>query len=149
MAGILSGEAFAPGLDSAVARLIEIARLLRLTAGDPSQAERNTRTVNNLAVTDTAIVGGSLQPWWDQTVDYSTAIVTFTEASGRLRYSIDGQPPQPDGSSGVQIPSGGGILTVRGAQNIRDFQVVGETGQSGNMTVQLFQAPSFSLQGAL
>ena len=149
MAGVITGEAALPGLAEAVNRLGEAVRLLRLSAGDPSQAERNTITENNVSVTDAAVVGGTTQPWGSRTVDFSTMVVTLTEASGRLRYSIDGTPPQPDGSSGVQLPSGGGVLTVEGAENIRDFQIVAETGQSGNMTVQLFQAPAFSLQGAV
>lgn len=149
MAGTLAGEAILPGLAETVTRLGEVARLLRLSAGDPTQAERNTITENNVTVTDAAIVGGTTQPWGSRTVDFSTMVVTVTEASGRLRYSIDGTPPQPDGSSGVQLASGGGVLTIEGAENIRDFQIIGETGQSGNLTVQLFQAPAFSLAGAL
>jgi hypothetical protein len=145
MSATIEGQGSIPGLVTLVGKLREVIDLLRLSAGDPTLAERNVRTAGNVAITDTAIVDGATQPWGDLSQIYSTMIVTFTQASGRLRYSIDGENPQPDGSSGVQIASGGGIYTIRGSENIRSFKVVGETGQSGNATFQLFQAPGFTV----
>lgn len=142
----MADELFPPGTQQqwwipALARIVDLLRSLitlsRFSAGDPEYAERCVLTSAPTAVTDAAAVPASDRAL-DESDVFSTCIITFTETSGRGRYRIDG--PNPTQTIGVQIPSGGGELTIIGAWNIRSFRVIGEAGQALNFTAQLFKA---------
>lgn len=64
-------------------------------------------------------------------------VITFDATSGSGRYRIDGASPTPAGA-GVGIPSGGVVLTITGANNIRNFKMVAETGQTLKFARYLF-----------
>jgi hypothetical protein len=66
-------------------------------------------------------------------------LIQFTQASGSLRYNISGRQPTA-GGRGFQFPSGGGMLEINGAENIRNFMVIAETGQTGDFVPMLFKA---------
>lgn len=134
----LEGTFQAPGFWGAIQTIIS---LLRLTANDPSQAERCVFTSAPTAVTATAIV--TIAQAQDRSKTYSTLILWFTSGSGSGRRTIDGSQPTAAGTQGVQIPAGGGQYTIRGAENIRNFQLIAETGQSMSFTAELFQAATF------
>lgn len=56
-------------------------------------------------------------------------ILTFETASGSGRFRIDGGTPTP--TQGTQIPSGGGFtLTIPGIEQIRNFRMIAEGGQT-------------------
>lgn len=55
--------------------------------------------------------------------------ITFDSTSGTGRYMINGQIPTAAGG-GIFIPSGAGVLRVLGGQNIRNFRMIAETGQT-------------------
>lgn len=115
-----------------------IEQLLRLIAGDPSQAERAVFTSAPVAVSDTVIT--VIQQAQDFTQVYSTALLTFTAGSGSGRRTLDGSAPTATGSQGVPVPAGGGTLEIHGADNIRGFRIIGETGQALSFTAELFQS---------
>jgi len=142
----MAGELFPPGTQPqwwvpALAHIVELlgrlVHLTRFTANDPETAERCVLTSEPTAVTDAAAVPASERAI-DEDQIFSTCILTFDEASGRGRYRLDG--PNPTQTVGVQIPSGGGELTIVGAWNIRSFRVIGEAGQALQFTSQLFRA---------
>lgn len=115
----------------------DIIQLLRLIAGDPILAERAQLLIDATTVTDAAIV--TIPETQDFARTYSTMVLRFTVASGNGRYDITGGNPTQ--TRGVQIPTGGGELTIRGAENIRRFRVIGEVGQVLNFSGFLFSSP--------
>lgn len=118
---------------------------LAYMGGDPERAERAILLSDAIPVTDTALA------FYEEAIDrsktYSTMILQFTQASGSLRYDITGRNPTAAGR-GFQFASGGGPLTIRGAENIRNFRVIAETGQSGNFTAMLFKASLWNTERA-
>ncbi len=126
------------GLWSRIAKtLVSILDTLRYMGGDPERAERAIFLGDAQAVTDTAIT--FVEQAVDRSQVWSTMILQFTQASGSLRYDITGRGPTAAGR-GFQFASGGGPLTIVGAENIRNFRVIAETGQAGNFTPMLFKA---------
>jgi hypothetical protein len=55
-------------------------------------------------------------------------VLTFDAASGSGRYRIDGPPPTP--TTGIAIPAGGVVLTITGADNIKNFKLTAEALQT-------------------
>lgn len=53
---------------------------------------------------------------------FSSLVITFDQASGLGNYRVDGTPASP--TVGVEIPAGGGILTIQGSDNIKGFSMV-------------------------
>jgi hypothetical protein len=53
---------------------------------------------------------------------FSSLVITFDQASGAGSYRVDGIDALP--LTGVEIPAGGGILTIQGSDNIRGFSMV-------------------------
>lgn len=60
--------------------------------------------------------------------DFYQLVLTFDAASGSGRYRIDGPPPTP--TIGVAIPAAGVVLTITGADNIKNFKMIAEAGQT-------------------
>lgn len=75
------------------------------------------------------------------TQNFTTAFIAFDVASGAGRYRSDGPFPDPAGAptDGLPIPTGGYTLTITGADNIRDFAVIAETGSTLNMSIQFYK----------
>lgn len=59
---------------------------------------------------------------------FSTLVCVFETSSGSGRYRIDGRAPTP--TIGVQVPSGGVVLTIPGMDNITNFRLMAEAGQT-------------------
>lgn len=55
---------------------------------------------------------------------FSSLVITFDQASGAGFYRIDGVPASP--TVGVEIPAGGGILTIQGDDNIKGFSMAAQ-----------------------
>lgn len=60
---------------------------------------------------------------------FSSLVVTFDVASGAGFYRVDGQSGTLP-TVGVEVPAGGGILTIMGHDNIRNFVLTAQTGQT-------------------
>lgn len=123
---------YAPGILRAV-------ELLELIAGKPTVVERAQFLIDAIAITDAAVVSLGEEAA-NPTKTWAVAVIQFTQASGAGRYDITGGQPTA-GGRGVQIPSGGGQLVIRGAENIRRFLVIGETGAVLEMSGFLFTSP--------
>lgn len=52
---------------------------------------------------------------------FSSLVIVFDQASGAGFYRIDGTPASP--TVGVDIPAGGGTLTIQGSDNIKGFSM--------------------------
>jgi hypothetical protein len=69
---------------------------------------------------------------------YSYVEVLIESSSGSGRYSLEpGVIPTPSGA-GHQIPSGGTTITIPGVENIKNFKMIAETGQTLTYTMQGF-----------
>lgn len=132
-----SGSVSLPGL----ARLVQIleafadgdARLRLLQAQNAPQAKVQV----NVTVDDSTVV--VIDAAQSGARDFAFLLVAFDENSGAGRYSImDGVTPLADGSSGLPIVSGGGVVQVQGSANIKAFQMIAETGQSLNAAYVAF-----------
>lgn len=53
---------------------------------------------------------------------FSSLVITFEQSSGLGYYRVDGTPASP--TVGVEIPAGGGILTIQGSDNIKGFSMI-------------------------
>jgi hypothetical protein len=91
---------------------------------------------SNATVTDAAAF--SIPNTDNMQILYSTLIVATDEASGKGRYLTSGRRPSALGQ-GAPLPSGGAIVKVRGNEQIRKFQLIGETGQTLNVWWALYQ----------
>lgn len=125
-------EFYSPGLEQIVA-------LLQLAAGDPSKSDKamffEQGPVSDLAVTRIARVAAA-------TESYSILMIQFSETSGRGRFQITGAPPTAAGV-GMPIISGGSTITIRGVDNINNFQMIAETGQAMEYNALLFKAQAW------
>lgn len=123
---------YSPGLE-------EIVRLLRLTAGDPSQTDKavfyEQATVTAAAVVRISRVAAAAE-------SFSILMITFSETSGRGRYQITGGEPTAAGV-GMPIISGGTTLIIKGVDNINNFKMVAETGQTMEYNALLFKAQAW------
>lgn len=72
---------------------------------------------------------------------FSFMTVLIYPASGAGCYRLDGVEPRSTGSvlDGIQIPAGGTILEIEGADNIRQFAIIANTGAQLTGWVQPFQ----------
>ena len=59
---------------------------------------------------------------------FSSVVLTFDTLSGSGRYRVDGV--DPTATTGHQVPSGGGILTITGHPNVARFGMQAEAGQT-------------------
>ncbi len=120
-----------------IAKLVE---LIKYIAGAPDVAERATFLSDSTALT---AAGDPLAPVPgvsdDRSQVFTSMDIQFTQASGSLRYDFTGRGPTAAGR-GFQFPSGGGMLSVSGAENIRNFRLICETGQLANFTVILYKS---------
>lgn len=64
------------------------------------------------------------------------AVFTFDAGSGAGRYRTDGTAASP--TIGHGIPSGGVVLTITGSDNIKNFSMCAESGQSLTFARNLF-----------
>lgn len=123
---------YSPGLE-------EIVRLLRLTAGDPSQTDKavfyEQATVGATSVVRIARVAAAAE-------SFSILMITFSETSGRGRYQITGGEPTAAGV-GMPIISGGTTLIIKGVDNINNFRMIAETGQTMEYNALLFKAQAW------
>lgn len=55
---------------------------------------------------------------------FSSLVITFDAASGAGFYRIDGTPASP--TVGVEIPAGGGTITIQGSDNIKGFSMAAQ-----------------------
>lgn len=115
----------------------KVVKLLRYLAGDPATSDRAVFLSDPVAVTDTAV--SLIEEAQDLSQDFALAQIQFTETSGTGRFDLTGGNPNAAGTRGMQIPAGGGTMNIRGAWNIRNFRVIGETGNALSFTVMLFK----------
>lgn len=64
--------------------------------------------------------------------------VFFPTSAGSARYTLNGVVPTA-GGNGIPIPSGGYTLTITGSDNIKNFQMICETGQTALFVYQLYK----------
>lgn len=123
-----------------IAKLVNIAQAilekLRYVAGDPESVERAVFLTDEQAVTDAAV--SFVEQAVDRSQVWSTMLIQFTEASGALRYNVTGR--EPTQTRGLQFPTGGGTLEINGAENIRNFRVICEAGNTAAFVALLFKA---------
>lgn len=67
---------------------------------------------------------------------YASLILVFDGASGSGRFRIDGGAPTP--TVGKQIPAGGIVVRITGYENIRNFKLIAEAGQTLTFARELF-----------
>lgn len=63
-------------------------------------------------------------------------VLTFDSGSGMGRYRIDGPDPTP--TRGTAVPAGHSVLTITGSDNIKNFALIAEAGQSLTFTRNMF-----------
>lgn len=61
---------------------------------------------------------------------FYSLVITFGPTSGTGRYDLGSGLIATAAGDGVSIPAGGGVLTIIGHDNIRNFRMVAETGQT-------------------
>lgn len=91
-------------------------------------------TIGSVAVTGN-VVYKIVQAQSDRETFYQL-VLTFDTTSGSGRYTIDGTPVSA--TVGVGIPSGGCVLTITGHNNIKNFQMMAEGGQTLQFARNLF-----------
>ncbi len=125
----------APGLAKLAAQMAAILRadvgLRRLQGGNAPQCKIFTQAT----LTANAIV--LFSETQNQNVAYTSAIVMFQDTAGRGRFRIDGGLPSAAGA-GFPIPAGGGILPINGINNILNFKMIAETGNTLDFAYGLF-----------
>jgi len=126
-----------PGLAKLVA---QIAALLRNDAEVRAEQANNAPQASDFDdQTATGITGATIYkitPALSGSKRYYQLVLTFNAASGSGRYRMDGPAPQP--AVGIPIPSGGVVLTITGAANIQNFQMIAEAGQTLTFSRYLF-----------
>ena len=130
------------GRDQPIGRvpgLNEIIRLLKLQAGDPATVDKAI-AYEQVDVTDAAIA--VIPRLRANTEVWSILYIQFSTPSGTGRYLIDGSDPTAAGR-GVPILAGGAQLIIRGVDNINNFKMIAETGQTMEANCLLFKAPAW------
>lgn len=122
--------------------LSRIVRLLRFLAGDPQLADRATIIGSPVTVDD--VTPQNIVDAQDLSQDFSIAVLQFTAASAAGYFNCTGSVPTPTGSRGIEIPAGGGTLTIRGTWNIRNFSVIASTGTTMVFTALLYKTSVWS-----
>lgn len=128
-------QIFLPGLAKATDLLFKIlsgdlnARIL--------QAQNAPQLIAEVQGTLTPAVAVDVPLARNRTVAYSWLVIVFDSTAGSGRYSFANN--QSAAGGGFEIPSGGGPLTVFGSEQIRNFKMIAETGQTLPFTYGLFQ----------
>lgn len=127
-----NGSLYAPALP-------EIIRLLELVAGDPSTVDKAI-AYEQSTVTDADVVG--IERVADGSEGWSILMIQFAASSGAGRYLTTGGFPSAAGF-GMPIPAGGTIIIIRGVDNIVNFKMIAETGQTMISNALLFKAQAW------
>lgn len=70
---------------------------------------------------------------------FYSLVITFGPTSGTGRYDLGAGLIATPAGDAVSIPAGGGVLTIIGHDNIRNFRMVAETGQTLLFSRYLFK----------
>lgn len=129
-------EAQIPGLAKLVAMLGAFVRddkdlRLEQAKNAPQASYFGQQTVTSAAVFEIPEATSEAQ-------GFSGAVIFLDAASGAGRYTIHGTPPTAAGR-GIPIPAGGAVIDIDGTVNVTRFKVIAETGQTLNLTYQLFK----------
>jgi hypothetical protein len=122
-----------------VPALAEIVRLLELQAGDPATVDKAI-VYEQIAVTAANIE--TVDRLRANTEVWSILYIVFSTPSGTGRYLITGGDPTAAGL-GMPILAGGSQLVIRGVDNINNFKMIAETGQTMEANCLLFKAPAW------
>lgn len=136
------GTVLGLGADKPIGRvpgLNEIIRLLKLQAGDPATVDRAIAFEQG-DVTDAAVE--RIDRLAADTEAWSILYIQFSQPSGTGRYLITGTNPTAAGF-GMPILSGGSQLIIRGVDNINNFRMIAETGQTMQYNALLFKAQAW------
>lgn len=68
---------------------------------------------------------------------YSYIEVLIEDTAGSCRYTVDASEPTAAGR-GHKVPAGGSTITIPGAENVKNFKIIAETGQTAEFTMQGF-----------
>lgn len=71
------------------------------------------------------------------TQKFSYIEVLIEDTAGACRYTLDASTPTAAGR-GHKVPAGGSTLTIPGAENVKNFKIIGETGTTAPFTMQGF-----------
>lgn len=125
-----------PGL----ARLVEFIRLF--VQNDFSlrkvQAANAPRAIYGQPITVTDAAVFRLPQAVAENTAFSFMVVALDIASGSGRYTIDASNPTAAGR-GIEVPAGGSVIYIEGSDNIKNFGLIGETGQTLVGWAQPFQ----------
>jgi hypothetical protein len=86
-------------------------------------------------IVDTAITRFDAAQTGAQKFSYIEVLIEDT--AGSCRYTLDASDPSAAGR-GHKIPAGGSTLTIPGDENIKNFKIVAETGNTAAFTMQGF-----------
>lgn len=70
--------------------------------------------------------------------DYTVLVIQFTSTAQAGRWGI-ATTPRADGTAGMQILAGGQSLQIYGVNNIKNFSMIAETGNTMPFSYQLYR----------
>lgn len=136
--GIISGGF----LEAVVSRLEAVVEALKLFVENDYQLRQTQSENSPLAsgfqqgtIVDTAVTTFDAAQSGTRKFSYVEVLVETT--AGACRYTLDASAPTAAGR-GHQIPAGGGNLTIPGAENVKNFKIICETGATAAFTMQGF-----------
>jgi hypothetical protein len=133
----------APGLAKIAAQVAAILRsdaALRAIQGANAQQAKYFdqpgvfSTVGSVAVTGAVVY--RIVEMDRANVTPALLVLVFDTASGAGRYRVDGPDPSP--TVGVAVPAGGVVLQIPGIDNIKNFRLTAEAGQTLTFARYLF-----------
>jgi hypothetical protein len=130
-----NGVVYAPGISEMIA-------LLNLIAGDPQQVDKAIFFEQGTVVDTAVTVIGRVQA---RAENYSILQIQFSSTSGLGRWLCTGADPSAAGF-GMPILSGGAFLEIRGVDNIENFKMIAETGQTMQYNALLYKAQRWMAQ---
>jgi hypothetical protein len=136
--GIISGGF----LDTTVQRLGEVAEALRLFVENDLKLRRTQAENSPIAsgfqqgtIADTAVTRFDAAQSGAQKFSYIEVLIEDT--AGSCRYTLDTSDPSAAGR-GHKVPAGGSTLTIPGSENVKNFKIIAETGNTAAFTMQGF-----------
>jgi hypothetical protein len=137
VAGEFQGKIFAPVLN-AIAR-----ELLALMRSDAALRELQGANAARACYFDAQTLGSTTEYTITQARSGSEIfyqlVIMFHETAGRGNYRLDNATLGTGTVAGIPIPSGGGQLVITGNDNIRNFSMLAEAGQTLPFARYLFK----------
>ncbi len=136
--GIISGNF----LENTLARLTAVLEALQLFVENDLRLRRTQAENSPLAsgfqqgtIIGTAITRFDAAQTGVQKFSYIEVLIEDT--AGSCRYTLDTSDPSAAGR-GHKVPAGGSTLTIPGSENVKNFKIIAETGNTAAFTIQGF-----------